>query len=142
MSTLVIRGDIPLFSQNLILQNLATFQQKTIWLEVFYRFQAILGWMCLWKFEKWRHSICNIVETFPKYWKKYSNFFKQNLNTLDLAGHRFLISHFTHNIQLLNYFDKLLSQNDVGKQDFFSFFFSNVATTALLLTSLLMIWKF
>ena len=26
---------------------------------------------------------------------------------------------YTHNIKLLSYFDKLLSQNDVGKQDFF-----------------------
>ena len=42
---------------------------------------------------------------------------------------------YTHNIKLLSYFDELLGQNDVGKQDFF---FSNVATAALLLTSLLM----
>ena len=63
-------------------------------------------------------------------------------SSLFTYGHKFLILDFTHNVQLVDYFDELLSQNDVGKQDFFSFFFSNVATAALLLTSLLMIWKF
>ena len=36
-----------------------------------------------------------------------------------MYGHKFLILDFTHNVQLVNYFDELISQNDVGNQDFF-----------------------